>query len=251
MKKTLFLLLLAGLMAPIGVPSALAQDESAQAEPAPAPAPKATGLRIPGTSLSKEDVLAFARQIATAPKENTRAQIDLLSLLVRSRGVRWELTAADEAEINTILGNARGKNYDLFDQMRLNYPGPKVEVGERVSVDWKGMWFDAEILKVSDEAIKVHYIGWGETFDEIVEPNRVLRIIPGFQAQGLLERGSQVQAEGTGRWAEAEIVAITGESYKVHFAGRSSFFDKTVPIEKIRKAVRLYIPETAAERPKF
>lgn len=47
------------------------------------------------------------------------------------------------------------------------------KTGDVVEVEWKGKWFKAEIIKPESAGYKVHYDGYGDNFDESVEPSRV------------------------------------------------------------------------------
>lgn len=47
-------------------------------------------------------------------------------------------------------------------------------VGQRVSVEWQGRWYEASVLEViSPTAVRVHYVGWSSSWDEVVGPARI------------------------------------------------------------------------------
>ncbi|MEQ8351572.1 MAG: Tudor-knot domain-containing protein [Leptospiraceae bacterium] len=65
-------------------------------------------------------------------------------------------------------------------------PGPKApapmntaecdyDVAQTVQVQWKGKWYEAQILKVKDDCSQyfIHYTGWSDSWDEWVTPDRI------------------------------------------------------------------------------
>lgn len=47
------------------------------------------------------------------------------------------------------------------------------KIGQEVLVEWSGSWYNAKILEYKDGHFKIHYIGWGSTWDEWVKPSRI------------------------------------------------------------------------------
>ena len=55
-------------------------------------------------------------------------------------------------------------------------PAPKQEgwrVGDDIDVEWRGEWFQASVLEVSGDRLKIHYVGYESGWDEVVGPERV------------------------------------------------------------------------------
>lgn len=53
-------------------------------------------------------------------------------------------------------------------------PAPGVRaVGAPVSVEWKGSWYPAKILRIENGQYLIHYDGYDSSWDEWVTPNRV------------------------------------------------------------------------------
>jgi hypothetical protein len=46
-------------------------------------------------------------------------------------------------------------------------------VGQKVSIEWQGSFWDGEIIATRSGLSKVHYSGWGSEWDEWVEPARL------------------------------------------------------------------------------
>ena len=57
--------------------------------------------------------------------------------------------------------------------------GNVYSVGDQVEVEWAGSWYKASILQIlTNGRVKVHYIGWSDSWDEVVPLNRVRREKP-------------------------------------------------------------------------
>lgn len=46
-------------------------------------------------------------------------------------------------------------------------------VGDSVDVEWNGGWWQARILSVNGGLYRIHYVGWGNNWDESVPARRV------------------------------------------------------------------------------
>lgn len=54
--------------------------------------------------------------------------------------------------------------------------GNVYSVGDQVEVEWAGSWYNASILQIlTNGRVKVHYVGWSDSWDEVVPLNRVRR----------------------------------------------------------------------------
>ncbi len=57
--------------------------------------------------------------------------------------------------------------------------GNVYSVGDQVEVEWAGSWYKASILQIlTNGRVKVHYIGWSDSWEEVVPLNRVRRETP-------------------------------------------------------------------------
>ena len=57
--------------------------------------------------------------------------------------------------------------------------GNVYRVGDQVEVEWAGSWYKASILQIlTNGRVKVHYIRWSDSWDEVVPLNRVRREKP-------------------------------------------------------------------------
>jgi len=46
--------------------------------------------------------------------------------------------------------------------------------GDQVDVEWKGDWWKAVVTQVSPgPQYEIHYVGWSESWDEVVGPRRI------------------------------------------------------------------------------
>ncbi len=52
--------------------------------------------------------------------------------------------------------------------------GGQFKVGDAVDVEWKGDWWKAEVKRVrAGPVYYIHYVGWGNEWDEWVAPRRI------------------------------------------------------------------------------
>lgn len=58
-------------------------------------------------------------------------------------------------------------------QVAVHAPLKAGKTGQQVDIEWHGSWWDGQIIDVRSGLYKVHYSGWGNEWDEWVEPNRL------------------------------------------------------------------------------
>src|SRR2546423_9188197 len=51
--------------------------------------------------------------------------------------------------------------------------GKSWKPGDRVEVEWKGDWYQAQVIEVKDNQYKVHYDGYASSWDEWVDNSRI------------------------------------------------------------------------------
>ena len=62
--------------------------------------------------------------------------------------------------------------------------GAAFKVGDEIDVNWNGEWWKATVLAVkAGPRYKVHYVGWGNNWDELVLPARVRPRTAGSRSQ--------------------------------------------------------------------
>jgi hypothetical protein len=102
-------------------------------------------------------------------------------------------------------------------------------VGARLSVDWDGQDYAAEVLKVEDGFHLITYPGWGPEWDEWVGEKRI---------QGALEPGEQasrpLKVEWRGSWWDASLKGRKGDLYCVRYLGYDASWDECVPRYRAR-----------------
>ena len=50
----------------------------------------------------------------------------------------------------------------------------QLNAGDRVIVNWKESWWRGKVLEVfANDMVRVHYIGWSDTCDEVVQVSRI------------------------------------------------------------------------------
>jgi hypothetical protein len=51
-------------------------------------------------------------------------------------------------------------------------PNTRLEVGSPVLANWRGAWWRAQVIGFDQaDQVRIHYIGWGDAWDETVQPN--------------------------------------------------------------------------------
>lgn len=103
--------------------------------------------------------------------------------------------------------------------------------GERIEVKWKEKWYRAEILVTSGNQCKVHYIGFEDSWDEWVGPDRMRA----FQPKNI-DQGTAVEVfyHKDQKWYPARVVRSWYGLAFVHYDGFSSEWDDWVGPELIR-----------------
>ncbi len=81
-----------------------------------------------------------------------------------------------EQLISLEYANLLGNNYDPTENyLRAN----DNIVNARIQVEWNGSWYYAEILEEKDGLFNIHYIGYGDSWDEWVTESRIRRLDQG------------------------------------------------------------------------
>lgn len=120
-------------------------------------------------------------------------------------------------------------------------------IGEKVEVEWNGSWWKAEVLAVNGGLYRVHYTGWSSKWDEDVTTSRIrppsgdARIgteVPGAADQAVgaakWKVGDNVDVSWNGSWWAAQIIAVNGGLYRVHYIGWNASWDENVTLARIR-----------------
>jgi hypothetical protein len=87
-------------------------------------------------------------------------------------------------------------------------------------VEWRGSYWPAHVVGTAEDGRRViHYDGWDASWNEPVDPSRVMHPSP----------DGALFVEWNGSWWPAEIVARKGEdAVRVHYIGWGSEWDETV-----------------------
>lgn len=103
-------------------------------------------------------------------------------------------------------------------------------VGSRLSVEWEGQLYAADVLKVEDGFHYVTYPGWGREWDEWVGAKRIAgTLAPGEEA------ARAVQVEWGGKWWAASVKGRQGADTCVRYLGFDASWDECVPPSRVRR----------------
>jgi hypothetical protein len=85
-------------------------------------------------------------------------------------------TAADDSAKDDSAKDDSAKDDSAKDDSAKDDSAPvgQFKAGDPVDVEWKGDWWKADVTKVrSGPVYYVHYVGWGNEWDEWVAPARI------------------------------------------------------------------------------
>jgi len=102
--------------------------------------------------------------------------------------------------------------------------------GEHVEVEWKNAWYRAQILAARGREVQVHYVGYADSWDEWVGPQRVRPFRPGS-----FQPGSQVSVKWEGQWYPATVRRAWYGLHLVHYDNYSDEWNEWVGPDAIRK----------------
>jgi hypothetical protein len=110
--------------------------------------------------------------------------------------------------------------------------------GDALFVEWGGSWWKAtSIAPLGDGRTVIHYVGWGEDYDEVAKPKRIRTEI---QNKAIFALNESVFVEWKGSWWPAKITKHNIGSYRIHYDGYGPEWDEDVPGSRV---VRLSPPE--------
>jgi len=96
-------------------------------------------------------------------------------------------------------------------------------------VEWNGERYPAVVLQEKDGRYRVHYVGYADTWDEWVGPDRI------NLAAAAVKVGSSVKVQWDGKWYPARVLAVDGARTQVHYEGFGAEWDEWVGPERMRQ----------------
>ena len=120
-----------------------------------------------------------------------------------------------------------------------------IQVGMRVSVEWNGRWYPAQVLgTTSDGRVNIHFVGFGSRWDGPVPLSRIrtnarekLSRSTGRTVTSVSELsvGMSILAEWNGRWYRAQVIDIVSDhQVSIHYVSFGSNWDGPIPLSRIR-----------------
>ena len=103
--------------------------------------------------------------------------------------------------------------------------------GERVEAEWNEKWYRAEIIESSGDRCKVHYVGYGNEWDEWVTADRIRDFRPDRLAEGTW---IEVKWPKDQKWYKAKVLRSWYGLAFVHYEGFASEWDEWVNPDLIR-----------------
>src|SRR5437762_2825361 len=87
-------------------------------------------------------------------------------------------------------------------------------VGDRVEVQWKGDWYQANVNEVKGNQYKIHYEGYDSSWDEWVDGSRV-------RTAGIKPNNSNISQTATTGSSFNQVLALLRQSYEKQAAGQT------------------------------
>lgn len=120
-------------------------------------------------------------------------------------------------------------NYSVYDYQNLNSSSlrsiyfPVYPVGKKVEVEWEGKYYPAEITKVSDAFMYIHYTGYDETYDEWVMYDRI-------------RTGDEVSKsiEWEGKWYAGIVLEKNDTACFITYEGYNHTWDEWVSHSRVK-----------------
>ncbi len=98
--------------------------------------------------------------------------------------------------------------------------------GDKVEVLWNSKWYPSTVLEVKGSTWKIHYDGYGDTFDEWVDQDRI---------RTTYKKGDKIQVSSSSVWYKATILEVSGSKYKIHYDGWADSWDEWVTTDRMKK----------------
>lgn len=92
-----------------------------------------------------------------------------------------------------------------------------IGMGDSITVEWEGKWYDAIVIDQYDAEFRIHYAGYDNSWDEWVTLDRV-----------------RIQVEWQGKWYNAVALETSGSRVKIHYTGYDNSWDEWVTLDRIR-----------------
>lgn len=98
-------------------------------------------------------------------------------------------------------------------------------IGQRIEVSYQGKWYKAKIIGVAGDKVKIHYVGYNDSWDETVGPDRFRPFAPAQYAEG---DKVQVQWQTDKKWYPATVVKGWYGLHHIRYDGFDSSSDEWV-----------------------
>lgn len=107
---------------------------------------------------------------------------------------------------------------------------PPVEgVGRHVWALWEGQWYKAEVLKKNGDQAFIHYVGFGDSWDEWIGPTRMRAFAPKS-----IKTGTAVSILWKNRRYPGTILGGWYGLHRVHYDGYGAEWDEWVSPDRLR-----------------
>ncbi len=105
--------------------------------------------------------------------------------------------------------------------------------GAAVEVLWQGEWYPAQIVRANHGWYKIHYEGYADSWDELVDGSRV-RARQAARPKGPWSVGDAVDVDWKGSWYQAKVIEVNHGWYRIHYVGYDASGDEIVDDARLR-----------------
>jgi hypothetical protein len=104
-----------------------------------------------------------------------------------------------------------------------------------IEVEWGGQWWPATVVQKNGDKTLIHYVGWGDEWDEWVMKDR-MRPLPGAPKPGtpMPVEKAEIEVEWEGQWYPATVLKKMGTKTLIHYVGWGAEWDEWVNKDRIR-----------------
>jgi CHAT domain-containing protein/Tfp pilus assembly protein PilF len=88
------------------------------------------------------------------------------------------------------------------------------KLGDRVEVEWKGDWYQAQVIEVKGNQYKIHYDGYADSWDEWVDTSRI-------RAARIKPNNPNSSQQPTASSPLSQVLALLKQAYEKQAVGRT------------------------------
>lgn len=107
------------------------------------------------------------------------------------------------------------------------------QAGQAMFVEWGGSYWPATAIAVVDSSrVVIHYVGWGNEWDELASRDRwAFEVAMPHHPRA----GERLFVEWRGSYWPAQVLSVQGPKVRIHYEGYGSQWDETVGLDRLKQ----------------